>query len=161
MVPQYLQDLYAPVVNWEVPWSDLNLVLGPVPPLDEPVPHSLVYRRVAWVTAKARSGNGLRVVGATVGNTVYLDLKPDQVNTAAGLALAAHELWHVKQRQSIPDFDRLYNEYAAKTPADQPWKNPLELEAYQVEAREYCRAIAEGKRRGPWLPLGVRLWGCT
>jgi hypothetical protein len=99
-------------------------------------------------------------MGTTIGGTVYLNMSEKDLGTAAGLALATHELYHVHQMRTVPNFDELYQDYADQTPPDKPWLNPLELPAYQVEAREYCRLVAEGVPPGRWTPLGVDLWGC-
>lgn len=161
MIPDNLRRALETSVSWPVPWEELNVVLGRVPPMAL-VPSSMIRRRsLTRVVARARATSPmLRVIGATIGDTVYLDIRPEDLSTAAGLALAVHEFYHVQQAMRIPNFDERYLEYAAQTPPDQPWLNPLELEAYRVEADEYCRLVALGYPPGRWKPLGVELWGC-
>lgn len=165
MVPDEVRQLLAPSAPWPVPWDQLNIILAPVPEAlamaNVPCSRILVPHALMRVLARGRSGAyALKIMGATIGNTVYLNIKPEDLKTAAGLALAAHELFHVRQGQEIPDFDRVYSLYADSTPPQKPWLNPLEMEAYRVEATEYCRLVDLGYPPGRWTPLGVQLWGC-
>lgn len=58
-------------------------------------------------------------------------------NTATGEALRAHELYHIMQRRSIPDFEQKFVQAALKTEREglPPWENPYEKPAYEFEQR--------------------------
>lgn len=75
--------------------------------------------------------------------------------TASGLALIAHEMWHNKQRYDIPDFDAVFAHWAIETERRglPPWKNPLEVEAYDFEERVRQQLLEQGFP--PGRPMGL------
>ena len=126
--------------------------------MEFPVPHALVKRSVMLVTAEG-SARGLKPVGMTIAQHIFLDKDHADFDTAAGLALLVHELVHVDQWKTDPNFDRHYQQMAAQTPDDTPWGNPYEREAYLAERQAYCGYVAMGVPKGRWTPLGIHLWG--
>jgi hypothetical protein len=102
----------------------------------------------------------LMTVGMTINREIWLARGHDDFESAAGLALLAHELVHVAQFEADPMFADKYDAVARQTPKDTPWLNPYEAQAYEEEARIFCLLVAEGHARGRWTPLGVSLWGC-
>ena len=66
-------------------------------------------------------------------------IMPDWVldSTRTGEALRAHELYHIMQRRSIPDFEQKFVQAALKTEREglPPWENPYEKPAYEFEQR--------------------------
>ena len=122
-------------------------------------PSSYGPRAVAAVTLP-RAQQRLRPIGRSLDGIVILDPRFGNLDTAAGLALLAHELEHQDQWRSIPDFERQYAQENRTTPRDMPWENPFEKAAYQKERAVFCQLVADGVPRGSWTPLGVQLWGC-
>ncbi len=112
---------------------------------------------VMMVTARS----GLRTIGLSTNGQVTLDPDHADLSTAAGIALLAHEEEHQVQYQQYGErFDALYEQADRSTPRDKPWLNPFELPAYMKERAVYCDKVREGWPKGPWIPLGVQLWGC-
>lgn len=84
------------------------------------------------------------------------DLASD-MNTASGIALLAHELYHQWQYQTTPDLlDRYGQEQAwVEEMGLPPWINRYERRAYDFEARIYREALADGYPPGQHVPLLV------
>jgi len=158
MVPEQARQILEPLMESGIPWDDITVHVGRLPGASL-VPHALVPRRAMAVTA-AGVARALKTVGLTIRRDVWLDRQHADFKSAAGLSLLGHELVHVTQYERDPDFSRNYDSAARRTPGDRPWENPYEAEAYLEERRLYCTLVAQGWPRGPWVPLGVSLWGC-
>ena len=160
LVPTETRELLAPFMAPDFPWGGVEITLASLDNLPPDQPHTVFPLAVRRVTRRGRA-RGLQVVGMTVGRHVFLDPRFGDLNTAAGLALAAHEFEHVAQNDTIPDFEARYNEEARHTPDSRPWENAYELAAYRREQEVYCDLVARGVPPGRWVPLSVQLWGCT
>jgi len=156
-IPGDARQLLTPYFGEKV-WEVADLHVGAFPEVSTLVPRSLVKLAITYVTVPA--SRGLRTVGMTVGTSIYLHPEYADLSTAAGLALLAHEMEHVRQAIEVADFDRVYENAARVTPHDRPWENPYEYVAYRKEQKVYCDKVAEGMPKGRWIPLGVQLWGC-
>jgi len=153
MIPPELQRQFS---SWTPPgfsWDGVELNIG-LPMSASMLPVS--YR--AYLTGLFP--RGLVTAGMTIGETIYLNPAYADFTTAAGQALLLHELVHVWQAQTIPNFLEVYSQAALQTPEEQPWLNPFECEAYLLEAEFYCDLVSHGVPSGHWEPLGVQLWGC-
>lgn len=163
IVPEEARRILRQITQEDIPtWDDIDLRFTRSIP-NAQFPCALAPLGVVSVTRRINGALaiGLKTVGMTIGRTIYLAIRPKDLNTAAGLALLAHEKVHADQYSSIPDFQARYTELAERTPANQPWRNPYEEAAYRVEARVYCKLVETGYPRGRWTPLGVSLWGCA
>ena len=158
-VPDEYRELLAPYFPDLSLWEVVDLQIVALPDGRVLVPHAVV-RMPVMRAASLKAGHSLKTAGMTIGNTIYLDPAFAQLDTAAGLALLAHEREHVDQIRTIPNFQRLYDEAARATPPDHPWENPYEMSAYERERQVYCDLVSVGVPAGPWLPLGFQLWGC-
>lgn len=118
-------------------------------------------RRVVGRLRGRRTGSRLRVIGATIGHTIYIDPEYADWGTAAGQALLAHERWHLEQKRTIPNFDALYAEEEAQTHPDRPWENRYEYDAYLRECKVFAALMRRGMPQGGWIPLGVQIGLCT
>jgi len=141
-----------------IPWNDVTVHVGRLPQATL-APSAMVPRAVQAVTAK-EPARSLQTVGMTIHRDIWLARGHDDFESAAGLALLAHELVHVRQFEADPLFAEKYDAVAQQTPQNRPWENPYEMAAYSEEQRIYCLLVAEGRPRGRWVPLGVSLWGC-
>ena len=144
---------FFPGLNWE----GIQIHVGRLPASQGLM--VMLPRPLAAVTGYD-AARTLQTVGVTIGEDIFLSPQHADEGTAAGLALLAHEVYHVEQGRRDPLFNVRYNEAAAFTPQDQPWENPFELPAYLKERDVYCTLVARGLPRGRWTPLGVTLWGC-
>lgn len=112
-----------------------------------------VPARVVVCCAPAAQPSALVKVGANPGPEQIV-IHPSFFNTrtAEGLALIGHELFHVMQRQTDPDFEERFEQAALETARRglPPWANPFEAKAYAFERR----LRAELERRG--FPVGVQ-----
>jgi hypothetical protein len=146
-------------------WDGIDVKVRPLTGLGAFVPQSKVWSGLKYVVGKMRGSRrsraGLKAVGATIGETIYIDPDFADWNTAAGLALLAHERLHVEQKRTIPGFDELYAEAQATVHPQRPWENPYEMDAYQRECQVYYRLVAEGVPPGSWVPLGVAMGFCA
>lgn len=146
-------------------WDGIDVQVQPLTHLEASVPQSKVWGGLKYVVGKMRGGRqvkaALKVVGATIGGTIFIDPDFADWDTASGLALLAHERVHVEQDRTIPNFNELYAEEQAKTPGGLPWLNPYERVAYEVECQVYYDLIAEGVPPGKWVPLGVAMGFCA
>ena len=146
-------------------WDGVDVQVRPLTGLAAHVPQSKVWSGLRYVVGKMRgsrrSKGGLRAVGATVGETIYIDPDFADWNTASGLALLAHERLHVEQKRTIPRFEELYAEAQEGVSRGRPWDNPYERLAYERECAVYYRLIAEGVPPGNWVPLGVAMNFCA
>jgi hypothetical protein len=158
MVPERARQVLEPLMGQGIPWDDVTVHVGRLPQATL-APSALVPRAVMAVTAK-EPNRSLQTVGMTIHRDIWLARGHDDFESAAGLALLAHELVHVGQFEADPAFADKYDAAAQQTPRDQPWLNPYEAQAYEEERRIYCLLVAEGRARGRWTPLGVSLWGC-
>ena len=117
-------------------------------------------RRVTGRSRPKNNAGGLKVVGATIGETIYIDPDYAEWHTAAGLALLAHERLHLDQVRNIPDFSYHYAMADAQTPANRPWENPYEYDAYLLECQVWHSLIQSGMPEGSWVPLGAAVGLC-
>ena len=122
-------------------------------------PTSMVARSFAAVSLSGQARN-LQIIGRSLMDLVILDPAARDLDDAASIALLGHESYHQWQFDNIPDFRRQYEDAAARTPEDRPWENPFERPAYQAERAIFCDLVGRGVPAGPWIPLGVELWGC-
>lgn len=156
MVPdraRWVLSPFFPGLNWE----GIQVHVGPLPAVQAPM--VLLLRPTAAVTASAPART-LRTVGITIGEDIFINEDHADLRSAAGLALLAHEVYHVEQGRRDPLFNMHYEEAADSTPRDRPWENPFELPAYLKERNVYCTLVGQGVPKGRWTPLGVALWGC-
>ena len=158
MVPDRARQVLEPLMGPNIPWNDITVHVGRLPQASL-VPHALLPRSVMAVTAKGLA-RALMTVGMTIHREIWLARGHDDFESAAGLALLAHELVHVGQFEEDPAFAEKYDVAARQTDPLRPWENPYEAEAYEEERRIYCRLVADGRPKGRWTPLGVSLWGC-
>lgn len=107
-----------------------------------------------------RSAPGLKVIGATIGETIYIDPAYARWDTAAGQALLAHERLHLEQKRTIRNFDQKYAEEDARTPEERPWENPYEYAAYLLECKVFAKLLRKGMPQGSWIPLGAQIGLC-
>jgi hypothetical protein len=144
-------------------WDGVDVRVQPLAGLGASVPQSKVWSGLRYVVGKmrGRARSALRAVGATIGETIYIDPDFADWNTASGLALLAHERLHVEQKRTIPGFDELYAEAQAGVDPGRPWDNPYERVAYERECQVYYDLIAEGLPRGSWTPLGAAMGFCA
>lgn len=146
-------------------WEGIDVQVQPLTGLGAFVPQSKVWSGLKYVVGtmrgRRRSKAGLKAVGATIGETIYIDPDFADWNTASGLALLVHERKHVEQSRTIPGFDQLYAKAQATVHPQRPWENPYEMEAYCLEAETYYRLIEEGRPPGGWLPLAVAMGFCA
>ena len=161
-----------------MPWESVQLFLRSAP--EAPGPGGMARPRSCWtpsvrirrspvmlVTGRTPASvasavpASLRIVGLSEPGVITLDPQfAEDLSTAAGLSLLAHEMEHQEQFATIPDFERRYDQVEAMTPRDRPWENIFELPAYQREREVYCGLVAIGYPEGAWVPMGVQLWGC-
>lgn len=145
-------------------WEGIDVRIQPLTGLGAFVPQSKVWSGLKYVVGKMRGARqakaSLKAVGATIGETIYIDPNFAQWNTAAGLALLAHERLHVEQKRTIRNFDELYAEAQEGVAPGRPWDNPYEMEAYCLEAKTWHTLVQQGLPPGSWLPLGVSLGFC-
>lgn len=146
-------------------WDGIDVQVRRLNHLEASVPQSKVWGGLKYVVGRMRGSrqvrSALRVVGATIGGTIFIDPDFADWNTASGLALLAHERVHVEQDRTIPNFEKLYAEAQAQTPADRPWLNPYERIAYETECRAYYELLERGLPSGHWVPLGVAMGFCA
>ena len=146
-------------------WEGIDVQVQRLDRLSASVPQSKVWSGLRYVVGRMRGSRqvkgALKVVGATIGGTIFIDPDFADWNTASGLALLAHERVHVEQDRTIPDFDRLYAEAQVGVSPGRPWDNPYEMEAYCLEARTWYALTQQGMPSGNWLPLGVSLGFCA
>lgn len=78
-----------------------------------------------------------------------------ETDTAAGIALIAHEVYHQIQFARNPDLLDFYAEEEARVEALglPPYENVFEKPAYLFEAQVYREALAQGFPKGTHLPL--------
>ena len=144
-------------------WEGINVRVQRLTGLEASIPQSKVWAGLRYVVGRMRGRlkGALRAVGATIGETIYIDPDFSDWDTASGLALLAHERVHVEQKRTIPGFDELYAEAQGQTPGDRPWLNPYERIAYETECQVYYDLIAGGVPPGKWVPLGVAMGFCA
>jgi|GEM_PF-4995116 len=151
MIPPDIREILAPFLPEGVPWEDVVVAFRSVSP-----------RGASWGprTMAPGIGAGLRTVGLSMEGRIVLDRDHGDPDTAAGLALWAHELVHQEQMVRIPNFVSRYMAEDWRTPPDTPWLNVYEEEAYRTERDVYCSLVRHGFPKGDWVPLGVQVWGC-
>lgn len=159
MVPDRARQVLEPLMGPGIPWDDITLHVGRLPNAAL-VPSALAPRAAMAVTAK-EPARSLQTVGMTIDRDIWLARGHDDFESAAGLALLAHELVHVGQFETDPAFAERYDAAARQTSPNRPWENPYEAQAYAEEQRIYCLLVAQGRPKGRWVPLGVSLWGCN
>ena len=146
-------------------WEGIDVQVQRLAHLDAAVPQSKAWTGLRYVVGRMRGNRqlrgALRVVGATIGQTIFIDPDFADWNTASGLALLAHERLHVEQQRTIPNFDNLYAEEQQFVRPNHPEDNPYERIAYETECRVYHALIAEGVPPGNWVPLGVAMGFCA
>jgi hypothetical protein len=146
-------------------WNDVDVQVRPLTGLAANVPQSKVWSGLKYVVGKLRGSRqskaGLKAVGATIGETIYIDPDFADWKTASGLALLAHERLHVEQARTIPNFDELYAKAQVGVNPQRPWDNVYERVAYERECQVYYDLIADGFPPGNWVPLGVAMNFCA
>lgn len=158
MVPDRARQVLEPLMGPGIPWNDITVHVGRLPQ-GALAPQALALRPVMAVTAKGLA-KSLMTVGMTIHRDIWLAQGHQDFESAAGLALLAHELVHVRQGEEDPQFPDKYDVAARNTPSERPWENPYEAQAYEEERQIYCRLVAEGWPKGRWIPLGASMWGC-
>lgn len=156
MVPETVREALDHKVSPGVSWDEVSIHVGRLPTGLAQAPHAMAPRNIIPV-AGAFARQPLKTVGMTIGRDIYLAPTHADFNTAAGLALVAHEMVHVAQGERVPAFEEVYEAAAMGTPPDKPWLNPYERPAYVEEARVYRHLLAEGYPPGDWVPLGVQV----
>ncbi|MDP2665160.1 MAG: DUF4157 domain-containing protein [bacterium] len=157
MIPAPLRSVLSPYLPISTPWERTNIRVERIPEEDDN-PRSYVFRKITRFTVpKSLAIRNLETAGMSVGNDVIINPKYAFFETASGMALIGHELFHQSQRASIPGFDQKYEQAAMNTPMSRPWENPFELPAYQVEAEIYNDLVSQGYPAGDWVPLGVEV----
>ena len=145
-------------------WDDIDVQVQHLTGLGATVPQSKVWSGLKYVVGRMRGNRGskpaLRVVGATIGETIYIDPDFADWDSASGLALLAHERLHVQQQRTIPNFAERYEEAQAGVSPGRPWENPYEMEAYCLEAEVWYGLTGMGMPAGKWVPLGVAMGLC-
>ena len=120
--------------------------------LDTTTTEVRVPERVRCVTCLAgltpgASPNRLVKIGSNPEEGVIV-LHPDYYTpgTATGEALRAHELYHIWQRQTYPNFEREFARVASETEQAglPPWENPYEKPAYEFEEKVKAHLVARG-----------------
>lgn len=162
MIPNEYRQVIESFLPQNTPWGRIELEVGHIPEahiLARISPGSLVRRSIQWVTVP-RAMRALETAGISVGNVITLNPKYADFETAAGMALLAHETYHQYQETSIPNFARRYAEVASDVDPARPWENPFELPAYQTECRVYETLVRAGWEPGSWVPLGVEVGLC-
>lgn len=146
-------------------WDGIDVQVQRLSHLEASVPQSKVWTGLRYVVGAMRGNRrirgALRVVGATINQTIFIDPDFADWNTASGLALLAHERVHVEQQRTVPNFDELYAEAQAFVRPNHPEDNPYEMFAYQTECSVFHRLVAEGVPPGKWTPLGVAMGFCS
>lgn len=146
-------------------WDGVDVRVQNLDGLEASVPQSKVWSGLQYVVGRLRgsrrSKGNLKIVGATIGQRIYIDPEFADWNTASGLALLAHERLHVEQERTIPNFEELYARAQDGVPPGRPWDNPYEFDAYCLEAEVFYGLIARGMAPGGWVPLGVTMGFCT
>lgn len=154
MIPQDIREILAPFLPEGVPWDDVVVTFRSV------TRYAASWGPRTMAFSNDPSAGGLRTVGVSMEGRVVLDRDYGQPDTAAGLALWAHELLHQEQMARIPNFRSRYMTEDWRTPPDMPWLNVYEEPAYRTERDLYCSLVRHGFPKGDWVPLGVQLWGC-
>ena len=96
-----------------------------------------------------------RAGSSTPGRIVLREDLAD-VNTAGGVALLGHEVLHQVQLALIDDLERLYAREQKRVQGAAPYLNAYEWPAYEVEARIYRAALAQGLPPGRHTPLFIQ-----
>ena len=129
------KQLLAPFFS-EVPWI-----------LEEADLRVRVPERLARIIKCASASSGLVKVGSNPrANEIHIHPEYYKPDTATGLALIAHELFHVGQRRVIPNFEEVFTIEAIRVErlGLMPWANGFEAPAYQFEQDVRARLIAQG-----------------
>lgn len=150
MIPEDIREILEPFLPEGVPWDDVVVSFRSLQGVAAQGPRSMA----------AIAAPSLRTVGLSMDGRVMLDRRYGDPDTAAGLALWAHELVHQEQMVRIPNFMVQYMNEDWDTPADMPWLNKYEEEAYETGRQVYCSLVSHGFPKGDWIPLGVQVWGC-
>lgn len=111
--------------------------------------------------ARRRAKTSLLVLeraASSLPGRVTLHPKYSDLDTAAGIALVAHELLHQQQFETIQDFEV---EYAAEDQRVRqhglpPYENLFERPAYELEAEAYLAALDQGYPAGDYTPLLIQ-----
>jgi hypothetical protein len=142
------------------PWDRMDLTVRSLRGFAlAPTPMALAPRALLAVTMKG-CARALQTAGMTIGRHIFIDPSFNQPQTAAGIALVAHEIVHVQQGEQDPGFESKYDLAAQDTDPNRPWENPYEYEAYLKECQVYWDKVREGWPPGGWQPLGVQLNLC-
>ena len=161
-LPQEVQENLSAVLPLN--WNGVDVRVQNLSGLESSVPQSKVWSGVQYVVGRLRGSLGskgkLKIVGATIGQRIYIDPEFAEWNTASGLALLAHERLHVEQERTIPNFEELYARAQQGVSPGRPWENPYEYDAYCLEAKVFYRLIERGMAPGRWTPLGVSMGFC-
>jgi len=127
---------------------------GLIPPLEESVQVRIGIPAYARRTSTTCPLALERAASSLPGN-VTVHPKYSDMDTAAGIALLAHELVHQGQFETMPDFDAEYE--AESRYVDEwglpPYENALERPAYEREVEAYLAALEAGYPPGEHTPL--------
>lgn len=156
--PRVIDEL-AHLLPPTTPWHEINVeIRARAMPTD--VPNTIAFALVPRVVEEKQ----LVPIGASIGTTIHLSRQyVGDMDTAAGLALVAHEALHQNQRVTVPNFEALAfpeEEYRRLDAGEPIMGNKYEREAYLKEAEVYCELLARGYAPGDWMPLGFLEFGC-
>lgn len=145
--------------------SDFRDVLEPFLGSDLPWETSVHFAAIARQGAPATLA---LVMGGGYGRLGYFHpdegivLHKRELDTAAGIALVAHEANHAREAQYIPDFLEQYEAEERRRLAVglPPYANLFEYPCYVLECQVWHSLVNQGVEPGPWLPLGVEAGLC-
>lgn len=160
MIAPELEQELRPFFSGRVPWDDIRLTFQSLQGMSMYQPAALAPRAMQALTLKG-AARALQTAGVTIKRHVILDPNFGKLDTAAGMALLGHEILHVQQGETIPNFEELYDQAAQQTDPDRPWENPYEAPAYALECRIWHSLVAQGWPPGAWKPMGVTLGLCS
>ena len=155
-LPEHIIQTIAPFTG-PLPWQNIDLRVQRIPQGTVAPVHVVL----AFNACHPHYPMALTAVSMTIGTDIFIDPAFADFNTAAGLSLLVHEAVHVRQFTTIPNFLVLYNQAEQWVPADRPWENPYELEAYMLECEAWHTFVADGVPRGNWVPLGIAVGFCN
>mgnify|MGYP001576912436 CR=1 FL=1 len=150
-IPEHVRQALFPFTG-PLPWDDIDLRAQALPQAHAPL--------AVVCSARMAYPHALTAVAMTIGTDIYIDPAYYDFYTAAGLSLIVHEAVHVRQFLETPNFLAEYNWAEQFVPADQPWLNPWEGQAYAAECEAYDYYVSAGLPPGSWLPLGKLMNFC-
>ncbi len=135
----------------------LERFLPPGTPWDVEIVRGVPARGPSTFAALPMAG-GLTRIGSARDGVITIHPEFWAPETAAGIALWAHEFYHQHQIAHVPNFWDRYEaeEITVERLGLDPWDNPFEEPAYQLEAEVYRALVADGWDPGGWVPVGVQ-----